>query len=291
MPPRITKTTPMTRVAARPVGGNVVSRIVPYRGSEDEYIKMLIYGRSKTGKSTVISTFPGKILWIVCSGSNKAGELKSIAKVDRKKVDMVTLERVVEMRDLSQLLRKGGYVTGVLDHVTGLQDRALAEVMKVEQLPAQMTWGTATREQWMEAGTNCRELLREFLGSPCNIVIAGQERAPKEMTDGDNELLTPCIGVDLMPSLAGWLYPTVDYIVQTFKKQKMATKEVSIAGKKSKQSYKVAGADYCLRTGPHEVYLTGFRLPRGAPLPDTVVDPDYDVLKQIIDGEWVEAEE
>lgn len=287
MPARVTRTTPTT--VKKQIKGNVIDRIVPYAGSEDEYIKMLIYGRSKTGKSTLVSTFPGKILWIVCSGGNKSGELRSVAKLDRKKIQTVTLHHTMELKDLTDHMKKGGYTTGVLDHVSGLQDRALAEVMKIGQLPAQMTWGTASREQWMEAGTNCRELLRGFLGVEANIVIVGQERSPKDMAE-ENELLIPSVGVDLMPSLSGWLYPTVDYIVQTFKKQKTMTKAVTIAGKKSMQEFKVPGAEYCLRTGPHEIYLTGFRIPRGAQLPDYIVDPDYDKLKTIIDGEWEEPE-
>ncbi len=273
--------------------GDVVSRIAPMSVEENK-IKMLVYGRSKTGKTTFVSTIASqipagkKVLWIICSGGNKSGELKSIAAKDRNKIEAVTLQSSLELRTITEHLQgDNSFYAVIQDHVSGLQDRALAEVMKVDQVPAQMSWGTATRDQWMEAGTNCREGLRGLLGLDKHIILLGQERPPKELSDNE-ELLTPTIGVDLMPSLAGWLYPTVDYIVQTFMKQKVETKEVSIAGKKSTTTRKVAGADYCLRTGPHENYVTGFRVPRGAQLPDYIVDPTFAMVQKIIDGEWEE---
>ena len=287
MPPRIEVQKPVASTAKKT--GSVVSRIQPYTPEEADGIKCLIYGRSKTGKSTLASTFPGKILWIITSGGNKKGELRSIALEDRKKIDMVVLDSVMEARDLIKDLRSGSlkYATVVNDHVSGFQDKCLAEIMKVEQLPAQMSWGTASRDQYMECGTTCREIWRDLLSLPHNVVLIGQEKAPKDIGD-DSELLLPVVGVDLMPSLAGWLYPACDYIVQTYLEQKTIERKIKIGDKESIQSQKVNGANYCLRTGPHSIYTTGFRSPRGTVIPDHIVNPSYTKIMQIVQGKWKE---
>jgi hypothetical protein len=284
MPPSIKKQIP-TANPKRKVGGSVVDRIGEYDFDQPEGIKILIYGKSKTGKSRTIATFPGPILWIICSGGNKSGELRSIPLEHRKKIKAVTVNSSMEVRTLIEHARDSGlYKTVALDHGTGLQDRVLAEILKVDELPAQMKWGTASRDQYMDAGTQCRELFRMLLSLSCNVVIAGQERAPKDVGD-DNEMLLPTVGVELMPSLAGWLHPAVDFIVQTFKKQKTIVKTSKINGKDVNIEVAVPGADFCLRTGPHGIYNTGFRTPIDN-APDYIVNPSYDKIMQIVNGTY-----
>src|SRR5262245_12287987 len=41
-------------------------------------LSVLVYGQSGTGKTTFAATFPGRTLWLLCSGGHKPGELRSI---------------------------------------------------------------------------------------------------------------------------------------------------------------------------------------------------------------------
>ena len=45
------------------------------------------------------------------------------------------------------------------------------------------------------------------------------------------------------------------------------------------------GVEYCLRTEPHDVYMTKFRRPGGKDLPEVIVNPTYDKVKALIDGD------
>lgn len=285
MPPRIEKQKP-TAVPRRK-SGNVIDRIAPPTFESSTGLKCLIYGKSKTGKTRTAATFPGPILWIICSGGNRGGELRSIALADRSKVQSVTINNVMEVREVTAHAAKGGFQTLAMDHVSGLQDMALAEAMGIARLPAQMTWGTATREQYLEAGTNCRELLREMLALTCNVVVISQERSTE--VDEENELLLPTVGVDIMPSLANWLYPAFDYIMQTYKAQKTASNTTKVGKEDVVTTSFVEGTDFCLRTGPHAIYTTGFRVPKGSYLPDHIVDPTFAKIKTVIDGKWTSA--
>ncbi len=80
-----------------PAKASVVDRITPLEEGLDTTIKMLIYGRSGTGKTTLWATFPGPILAVICSGGNKPGELKSINEPKyRNKVKKVSIDNMEE---------------------------------------------------------------------------------------------------------------------------------------------------------------------------------------------------
>jgi hypothetical protein len=270
-------------VKSKKKGGSVLDRISDIDFAEDEGIAMLIYGPSKTGKTTLAATFPGKILWVIVSGGNKPGELRSINTAEyRKKVKRVELETAEELRELIAFQAETNtFKTMVVDHVTGLQDLVMSEILG-KPIPAQKSWGDAKQQDYGKCALIVKDILRNMLGLSCNRIILGQERTFEGKED--NEIVTPTIGVALQPSIAGWLYPAVDYICQTFKKRKTETKTVRIGGKDMETTTNLKGFDYCLRTGPHEVYTTGFRLPKGQEVPEYLVDPDYKDIMALING-------
>ena len=87
-----------------------------------------------------------------------------------------------------------------------------------------------------------------------------------------------------MPGLAGWVNSTVDYIAQTFKAPVYTTKTVEVAGQSVETNTKGKGVNYCLRVGPHEVFTTGFRIPkeRNKKLPEYIIDPTYKKIMELI---------
>ena len=136
MPPVVNKQSPTTKGTTRTSrSSSVIDRITPIQFDQDEGIKMLLYGESGTGKTTFWATFPGPILSIVCSGGNRAGELRSLNDEARKKVRTVTLQSSSEMKELVEHAEGGGYKTIVLDHASGLQDLVLKELLGLDELP------------------------------------------------------------------------------------------------------------------------------------------------------------
>lgn len=264
-------------------GGSVLDRIGDIDFSDDDGISILLYGASGSGKTTLWATFPGPILAVIVSGGNKPGELRSINTPEyRKKIKTVSLENSDEFIELVKFQAETAtFKTLVLDHVSGLQDLCTSEVTG-KPVPAQKGWGDMTQQQYGKVGLKVKECLRDFLGLAGNRIVIGQERQFEGKED--NEIIAPTIGVALMPSVAGWLYPAVDYVCQTFKKQKTETVNSKLNGKDFTTTNKVKGVDYCLRVGPHEVYTTKFRIPKGQTLPDTIIDADYRKIIKVING-------
>ena len=269
-----------TRTKKKPAKG-VLSRIKPIGFDESEGIKINLYGRSGTGKTTTWATFPKPILAIVCSGSTKTGELRSIDTEEyRKTIDSITIEKSSEIAEITNSTEPWQYNTIVLDHATGLQDLILREVLGIEELPAKLGWGVAEYKHWGKVGIQITGIFRALLNLNCNVVIVAQDR--ESHFDSDDELLTPSVGNALTPGTATWLNNACDYRCYTFRKQKMKEVRVKIGGKTVVTQKEDKGVDYCLRTGPHGVYDTKFRIPKGQELPEFIVDPSYAKIMALI---------
>ena len=259
---------------------NVVNRIAPIHFEEDEGISINLYGKSGTGKTTLCSTFPGPILMLICSALKKPGELRSIdTAANRKRIKTVVLEKSGELKDIIEhVTETGKYNTVALDNATGLQDLILKEILGLEELPAQGSWGMAKQQEWGQVALQMKESLRALLNLDCNRVIIAQERAFN--TDDDNDLLMPYVASALSPSVTGWLNPACDYVCQTFIQQKMVVKKIRVGKKVVEKISRTKGVDYCLRTAPDATFTTKFRIPKGGSLPEYIVDPSYDKIKE-----------
>lgn len=273
--PSVTKQTAKLRARGRT--GSVVKRIAP-ACREERGVKINLYGRSGTGKTTLSATFPKPLLHLVCSGVG-LGESLSIGGV--KGVDDIELRDSEEVRALAEYVAEGNhYKTVVLDHATGFQDLVLREILGLIELPAQKSWGMASREQYGQCSLKTKEYFRLLLNLDCHVVIIAQER--EFNTEGATDSLMPFVASALTPSVAGWLNPACNYICQTFIRQPTKEQVVKVAGKRTKVLQKLPGAEYCLRTAPNPIYTTKFRLPKGSPLPDVIVDPDFKKVERLI---------
>ena len=128
-----------------------------------------------------------------------------------------------------------------------------------------------------------KEALRRFLDLTCHTVVLAQER--EFNTDSDlSDFLTPYVNCGLSPAVASWIGPKVNYLLNTFIREvdkQFETNRV-INGKKVFETRKVI--EFCLRTGPHPVFNTKFRAPRGTKVPDLITDPSYDKILKLING-------
>lgn len=245
-------------------------------------VRMLLYGKSGTGKTTFAATFPDPILWLLCSGGNKPGELRSIdTPENRKRVAPRIISSTSQLK--SYIDEAEEYKTVVLDHASGLQDLTLKEILGLEELPAQKSWGMAKQGDYGQSSLMCKELFRALLNCPGNVVIVAQERNFGG-EDTSSDIIQTTVSAALTPSVTGWLGPACDYVVQTFLKPKMEKVKANIGGKEHITERRGVGVEFCLRTGSHDVYQTKFRIPRGIKLPEYIVDPSYDKVMALIKG-------
>jgi hypothetical protein len=256
----------------------VLSRIAPV--SDGGGIKLNVYGRGKTGKTRLACTFPKPMLLIGTEDGTK-----SVQNV--KGVDFVRLNKSDELDDIAGMLRGGSkYVSVALDTAGGLQDLILKEILGLDDVPIQRSWGMAQREHWMTCGAQTKERLRSLLDLSdrvgMNVCIIAHERNFNE--DQNSEIMIPSIGAALTPTAAAWLNGACDYICQAFIKEETVTKMHKVGTTETKLTSKTGKVIYCLRTGPHPNYLTGFRLPPGFKLPDEIVDPSFDKILAVIQG-------
>lgn len=262
-------------------GAGILDRLGPMP-EFDSGIKMAVYGESGTGKTSLWSTFPKPICVAITSGIGM-GELRSVKNVPG--IEAVELIAEAELPDLVAMVRSSGkYATFVTDHITSLSDLVLKKILNLEEVPVQLAWGTATQSQWGEVGLRMKTLLRDVLSLECNVVLVAQERT-FNAEEGLSEVLSPYVNCALSPSVVGWLGPAVDYLVETFLRKQTAEQVIEVSGRQVKTKTETGKVEYCLRTGPNPVYKTKFRLPRGTPLPDVIVDPSYAKIKKLIDGQ------
>lgn len=263
---------------------SVIDRIGPM--AFEDGIKLNIYGRSGTGKTTFWATFPKPILAIICSGGKKPGELRSINTPEyRKAIKQVVIESPGEVAELAEhQAATGAFKTVVLDHASGLQDLVLKSILGLEDVPVQRSWGMAKQQDWGQVALQVKELLRGLLDLSCNVVIVAQERDFNTEGSADG-LLMPFVASALTPSVVGWLNPACDYIVQTHIRQKMEVKRVKVGSKTKETKRPIKGeVEYCLRVAPDPVYTTKFRVPKGVAYPESIVNPTYDDLIKLING-------
>ena len=244
-------------------------------------IKLLLYGQSGSGKTTFWATFPGPTLALICSGGNKPGELRSIdTPENRKKITAKVITSIEQLR--GEIAGAGSYATVVLDHVTGFADLIIKELLGLEEVPVGKSriagkgesWSLVSQQQYGQMTIIAKEVLVKLLTLPGNVVVIGQERVFGGKEDAvQSDLIKPTVGVAVTPSLAGWLNPACDYVMQIFKRPLMvAQPQITLQGKLQPVTYaRGKGVEYCARCEPHEVYMTKFRKPGGKALPEVIV--------------------
>ncbi len=282
--PRITTEVPRKQVAT--VFDKEIESLFEDVSDENPYLRVLVYGAPKTGKTTFWTSFPKPILVVLASSGNEFGETISIPKQVRKQVKLLRLSKDVsaaKLLDIAQYQqREQIFKTVVIDHLTGLQDRVLADVLGVGTVPAQKSWGTATQQQFGQAVGQVKELLRALVDCSNHLVLIAQE---KQRTIEGDEIPT-MIGPDVMPSLATYVNPMCSYLLRTVCRTKYVNRVQEIGGKKITTQVKVPGEMvYSIRVSPQEGCVVGFRRPYSptmTKLPEYLDNPTYQSLIGLI---------
>ena len=255
-------------------------------------LKVCVYGESGTGKTTFCATFPKRSLIILCTGIPGSGELLSIDTAEyRGSIDVAKVEHPDDIRDIvSDQMANEKYETIHLENLPGLQDLRVKEELGLAETPLALyrkpkkgeAWGLVSKGQWGQINLKTNEALRALLGLKCAVVIVSHERIFNQDAEEYNEFIRPYIGPAATPGITSFLRANCNYLCYTFTQQKRTTKVVKIGKKHIEKSVTTKGIDYCMRIAPGITFRTKFRVPKGTPLPDYIVDPTYEAIKKLI---------
>jgi hypothetical protein len=174
------------------------------------------------------------------------------------------------------------FSTMVLDSVTFLQEIMIKKVLEIDEVPAQLSWGFTSRENWGLIASAMKEVLRQLIALKeiSNVSIVAQEREFNNEEDSGSGIIAPYVHCAALPSVTGWLGPAVDYIAQHYKREVQIPVIRNVGGNDVEEfEYKT---EFCLRVAPHSVFTTKFRVPRGTELPDAIVDPSYEKVAELL---------
>lgn len=261
MPPRVTRQEPLAPPSALP-DGSLLAAAVPVSVLKEDRVKVCIYGRNRSGKTTLAAQFAeknGPVL-LVSSEPDANGGATSVANIPGVHITRVSHRllgqdrdgRWVDATDPTCVRRdkvKGGakvvgianelsgthpFKTVVLDTVTSLQDVILVELMGLSKVPEVMSWGMVPDGMYQQRAEKLRETIRPMLDlNNCNVVILAQEKdhnAPEDRGGKSKILHTMQQGSFLAPALgstnAQWLQDACGYVIQIYEDE--VTQEVSI---------------------------------------------------------------
>jgi len=247
-------------------------------------MKIALYGKAATGKTTLASTFPKPILVVDC---NERGT-DSVRDVPGIKV--LRAREWQDIDDLFWYLKKEdhGFKTVVLDTVSQVQQICIKKILddkgKDTEAGALGNWGNMTKQDWGSVATKMKTLIIELADLPIeNLIFIAHDRVFNGSDDEDEEaIIAPTVGPQLSPAVASTLNAAVSIIANTFIRETYKKRKPK---KGEKKSVTVRKVEYCLRIGPNATYTTKIRKPRNVALPDVLVDTDYEELISYASGD------
>lgn len=269
-------------------------------------LRLSVYGRGKTGKTRLATTFPKP----VCLLGTEVGT-ESVANVPG--VDFVKIESTKELDVWTNYLAERGrscwknnkgvwvkvprgtgdpYESGGLDTAGGTQDIITKEILGLKDIPLSKDWGMAPQKVWGAIVMQTKEVLYKFLRLAETRVLQGvciiaHERNFKD-EDIDTDVILPVIGSAVSPMVSSWLNGACSFVCQTYIREEVIKESVeTIPGEPPMiTETKTGKKQFCLRVGPHSIYYTGFRCTTDLPQAE-IVNPNFDKIVKLSRGEKV----
>lgn len=222
--------------------GSVLAGLVPVTQLREDKVKVCIYGRNRSGKTTLAAQFPKPTL-IISAEPDENGGATSISNMDGISLIRVSAERIkgdtvhgsAKVVAIANELEKANpFTTVVLDTVTSLQDVILVELMGLAKVPEMLSWGMVPEGVYQSRAEKLRETIRPLLKlKNCNVVILAQEKdhnAPEERGGKSKLLHTMQQRSFMAPALgatnAQWLQDACGYVIQIYEDE--VTQEIVI---------------------------------------------------------------
>lgn len=240
----------------------------------DANVLHVLYGRPGTGKTTMLGSYPKPLLIIdVRDRGTESAKTKDLKRGD------VTVARVKDFDDVWKVYDMivddpSRFKTVGLDHITALQNLVFEKIMNDK--------GTNFMHQnyYQESSAMMREFIMSFIDIGdlgIQPVILSQQKIHEVEFNGDteDEEIDPEVSLELQPAVAKMVMTNARVLAQTHIQQR-------------REGKKVTAMEYRLRLGASPVYVTKVTQPKGSKCPKHIVNPTYDKLKKVIDGEWVD---
>lgn len=302
--PSITNQKPTPRQTAMPSNGDaasVLSGVVSASTLRRSWMKVLLYGRNRVGKSTLSAQWPKKLLAIACEprGNGGADSILGVEGVDVAVVGLQPLpgenlagsaKVLTLVQTLEEMVAKTGrcpYQSITID-ATALQDIILAEIMGWESTDVIIKrpskgGGGVGRAVFMERADKTREVLRKVAALPCHVIFLAQEKDHNPMKDEDgnavgSKLLLSAQEKSFMAASLGqatveWLHNACSHICQLYMDAEVKEERsmVEVAGVQQEQVIRVQTGRFTrrLRTSYHPNFAAGITSP------DCKVVPEY----------------
>lgn len=220
------------------------------------WMKVLLYGRSRVGKSTLSAQWPKPLLAVACEPRENGGAdsligmdgvsvcavgLKPLPVLDVNGLPTGEVEQIAGSAKaegvadalLEQYQQTGrcSYKTVTLD-VTALQDIVLAEILgwttvdNILKRPRKGETGGASFKVFGERASKCIGVFRKYKELPCHVIFCGQEKDhnPAKDEDGNvagNKLVREqqersFIAASLGQAAVEWLQNACQYVLQLY---------------------------------------------------------------------------
>ena len=238
----------------------------------------LFYGRPGSAKTTLFSTWPGKklLLDVMDEGTDSISDVPNIDVMDITEWDQIE-EAYWYLHE-----NPDEYDVVCIDTVTALQQIIIEEIGAKKKLKGKRAgdWGTMTKADWGTVASRMKTWITNYRNLPMEVVFLAQDRVFSDDTDEeDEEGLDAYLGPCLSPSVKTHIGAEVTVIGQTFVRRRK--RKIKKRGKTVSKSV----IEYCLRLGPDPSYMIKVRKPKGVRIPEVLVDPSYEELIEIIQGD------
>jgi hypothetical protein len=225
-----------------------------------KYIKAVIFGKQKSGKTTFASTAPNPIIFNI-----RDNGLASVRGLGLSAVDITSSEELIDWYWYLKTA-KHEFGTVAFDTATQLGSMVLDEVSNAPDY-SEKTWGKKMAE-------TLNNIVNLYASLPMHVIFNCQRRRTNE-EQADYE------GYEILP----WMSPSVrenlcaiaDVIGYTYLRSRLAT---------DAQGREVSKIQYCMRLDPSAEVLAGIRIKKGTPHPSVLVDPTFPKLVDIFEGRW-----
>lgn len=239
-------------------------KIVHVRDANPE-CKVLVYGRSKHGKTRFASSGPNTIILDI----NEKGT-KSVRTYD---AHMISIESWEELTFAYWMLKEGNheFKSVVIDTLTQAQHLCMRHVLNdAEDRDPNRPASMPRRQDWGQMTELMKPIVWNFRNLPMNVIFVCQERIDKSSEDDDDEVMIRRVP-DLSPGVRGVALAAVEVIGRVYQK------EIRVVNKKTKKE--VGKWETRMLIGAHDEYDTGNRI--GLELPRIIRNP---TMTQVIEA-------
>lgn len=314
MPPRTVQTNPNVPQNHHTLS-SILDKIRPIEQSNYNRLKWSVYGDIGVGKSRFSCTFPKPLLLI-------AVEKGTDSVVGTPGIDVSPLDSTGDLFPLldhavdgkSQWSYDGKewkflgigkfqgdkYRTIVLDTATKLKRNRITEIFASmgkevpRVLPPQYA-GKEWKDVWTQTSADMQKLLGAVLSVPdnndlCVVINCHEANLTYDKDEGNSstsEFLKPNISSAVGKAVAEFMNAEVSYLGQMLIRDKYEEREEKMGDVSNTVKVRTA-SEYVMRIGPDAVYRTKFRRPLTVtkPLPDFIIDPNFEKIIKIIKGEY-----